>query len=131
MKRIFFKTKNFRVLQCVNGIAGRGLGQEAVHIAYPPVFYGKLYDVILAFLINAVGAQAAFVYKKFIAADVAFLQQVLFFLQPLYPDDGSKIEFFIRRKGDEAGNIFQDAVIHNSKIKIKNQKLSHKSLLPS
>lgn len=83
-----------------------------MHIACPPFFHGKLYDMFLAVVINKIGAQAAFVHKTLLAAHVACLQKVLFLAQCAFFQNRRKICLLFSSKGYMPGNVFKYELEH-------------------
>jgi hypothetical protein len=69
----------FRIFQCVDIVGGGFPGKKTIQVRHGPPFQGKLYDVFRAGLIHRISFLMPFFYKCDVLADVAILQQVLFF----------------------------------------------------
>lgn len=114
---VFFGDEDdFCVFECVDVLFGGGVVEEAFAVACPPVFYCKVVDAFGAFVVDAVGAEAAFTDEDVVAPDVAFLEEVLFFAEFFFDTDGADLFESFVCDGDFAGDILFKDVEHGVKF---------------
>lgn len=88
----FRKQDQFAVLDSVDIIAGRHLGQQAFAVADPPAFYSKPDDMLAAFVIHGICPQAPFANKRVVLPHLPFLKKILLLAQFL--DDRQRTDAF-------------------------------------
>lgn len=89
------KKQEFRIFERVNIVFTRFARQNAIGIAYPPILYCKLYNVLFTFVIYRVTSKATFGNKGAMPGNIAGLQEELVLAEFFWNKKcGTVCEFF-------------------------------------
>ncbi len=97
---VFLKEKNVRIFQRVDVVLGGLSAQKTLQLGNPPVFHGKLNDVLFPLMVHGVQSKASAYDKRNVPADLTFLEEKLTPANLLWNEERKTPLVFIVRELD-------------------------------